>query len=273
MTATKPTDSTSNSRVEPEKLGLSATQLIASGLAAMSATVAASFFGVAGTVIGAALGSIISVVGNAVYGYSLRRTRSRVRQTLDVAVAHRFSADPARVIAHTAAAGEATGADEPAGQDPAGQDTAGPDPADERHQPTDGPGGRPAVLASWPGWWRPKRLALAAAGLFAAVLAVTTGFELASGQPLASTVTGKHGSGVSIGGGTSKKAGPAPTGSVAPSSSSGPTGTGTSSPTVTVTVTPSGSTSVTQSSAPPTDSANGTPSQTPTPTGSGTPAG
>jgi len=263
MTATKPTDSTSNSQAEPEKLGLSATQLIASGLAAMSATVAASFFGVAGTVIGAALGSIISVVGNAVYGYSLRRTRSRVRQTLDVAVAHRFSADPVRVIAHTAAAGEATGADEPAGHDP----------ADERHQPADGPGGRPVVLASWPGWWRPKRLALAAAGLFAAVLAVTTGFELASGQPLASTVTGKHGSGVSIGGGTSKKASPTPTESVAPGSSSGPTGTGPSSPTVTVTVTPSGSTSVTQSSAPPTDSASGTPSQTLTPTGSGTPAG
>jgi hypothetical protein len=261
MTATKPTDPTSNSQQEPEKLGLSATQLIASGLAAMSATVAASYFGVAGTVIGAALASIVTVVGNAVYGYSLRHTRNRVRRTLDVAVAHRFATDPERVIAQT--------------------ERAAVDPADaDRHQSAadgsdaDNPGGQ-----RW--WqlrqWRPKRLALAAAGLFAAVLAVTTGFELASGQPLSSTVTGKHGSGVSIGGGSSKKASQSPTESVAPASTSSPSGTGidtgTGGPTVTVTVTPSGSATPTQSSAPPTDSAGGTPSNGPTSSGSASPRG
>jgi hypothetical protein len=256
MTATKPTDPTSTSQQEPEKLGLSATQLIASGLAAMSATVAASYFGVAGTVIGAALGSVITVVANAVYGYSLRHTRTRVRRTLDVAVAHRFSADPERVIAHT--------------------EQAAGDPTDpDRQQPVaDKPGRqRWSQLRQW----RPKRLALAAAGLFAAMLAVTTGFELASGQPLSSTVTGKHGSGVSIGGGSSKQASRTPTESVAPSSTSSssgsPSGTGTGSPTVTVTVTPSGSATATptQSSATPTDSA--APSDGPTPSASASPRG
>ncbi len=210
----------------------------------MSATVAASYFGVAGTVIGAALGSVVTVIGNAVYGYSLRRTHRRVRRTLDVAVAHRFSADPARVIAHTAEA--SSGAD---AADSGGPSTRGP----LRH---------------------PKRLALAAAGLFAAVLAATTAFEFASGQPLSSTVTGKHGSGVSIGGGTAKKASQPPTRSSTPSSTGTPSSTSSpASPTVTVTVTPSESASPTETSAPPSSSASGTPSPSGTPSGSATPAG
>jgi hypothetical protein len=245
MTASKPTDPTpTSSQPEPERLGLSATQLVASGLAAMSATVAASYFGVAGTVIGAALGSVVTVIGNVVYGYSLRRTHRRVRRTLDVAVAHRFSADPARVIAHTAEA--SNGADTADSGGPAS--TRGP----LRH---------------------PKRLALAAAGLFAAVLAVTTAFEFASGQPLSSTVTGKHGSGVSIGGGTAKKASQPPTRSSTPSSTGRPTGSSPASPTVTVTVTPSESASPSETSAPPSSSASDTPSPGSTPTGSATPAG
>ena len=73
---------------EPDKLNLSATQVVASGLAAISSTVVASYFGVAGTVIGAAIGAVLTVTGNAVYGYSLRRTRNRV---LDLAVAQRFN--------------------------------------------------------------------------------------------------------------------------------------------------------------------------------------
>jgi len=238
MTAPKPSDPTTDRR--PDKLGLSATQLIASGLAAMSATVVASFFGVAGTVIGAALGSMVAVVGNAVYGYSLRRTRSRVRQTLDVAVAHRFATEPARVIAQGEQAGTESSAD------------------------------APAARFSLP--LRPRRMALLAAGVCAVVLAVTTAFEFASGQPLSATVTGKHGSGVSVGGGTSKKASPSPS-RPAPTSSTGggSSGTGSVRPTVTVTVTPSGSATPTQSSAPASSEPAGSPSGSGSPTGS--PAG
>jgi hypothetical protein len=58
---------------------LSATQLLATALAAITATIAASFLGVAGTVVGAALASVVSAIGTAVYSHSLRTTRARVR--------------------------------------------------------------------------------------------------------------------------------------------------------------------------------------------------
>ncbi|TAM84348.1 MAG: hypothetical protein EPN43_12635 [Jatrophihabitans sp.] len=61
------------------RVGLSSTQLVASALAAVTATVAASYLGVSGTVIGAAVASVLSVLGNAVYSHSLRQTGSRVR--------------------------------------------------------------------------------------------------------------------------------------------------------------------------------------------------
>jgi hypothetical protein len=63
------------------RFDLSATQLIASALAAITATVAASYLGVSGTVMGAAVASVMTVVGNAVYGHSLRTTGNRVRAT------------------------------------------------------------------------------------------------------------------------------------------------------------------------------------------------
>jgi len=61
---------------------LSATQLLATALAAITATVAASFLGVTGTVIGAALASVVSAIGTAVYTHSLHRTRVRVREVV-----------------------------------------------------------------------------------------------------------------------------------------------------------------------------------------------
>jgi hypothetical protein len=67
------------------------TQIVASVLAAVSATVAASYFGVAGTVVGAALGSVISVVGGALYKHSIDRTKDRIKAAaVESAVAQRF---------------------------------------------------------------------------------------------------------------------------------------------------------------------------------------
>jgi hypothetical protein len=60
------------------RLQLTVTQVVASVLAAVTATVAASFLGVSGTVIGAAVASLLTVVGNAVYAHSLHRTKARV---------------------------------------------------------------------------------------------------------------------------------------------------------------------------------------------------
>lgn len=64
------------------RLQLSATQLVASALAAVTATVLASYLGVSGTVIGAAVASVVTVIGNAVYSHSLRRTGARVRTAM-----------------------------------------------------------------------------------------------------------------------------------------------------------------------------------------------
>jgi hypothetical protein len=66
-------------RTKAPRLRISATQLIASALAAVTATIAASYLGVSGTVIGAAIASVVTVTGNAVYGHSLHRTSERVR--------------------------------------------------------------------------------------------------------------------------------------------------------------------------------------------------
>jgi hypothetical protein len=63
-----------------ERLELSAAQVAASSLAAVSAAVLCSYFGVAGTIVGTAAASIVATVGSALYSFSLRRTRSRLRR-------------------------------------------------------------------------------------------------------------------------------------------------------------------------------------------------
>jgi hypothetical protein len=65
---------------DTERIQLSVAQLAASSLAALSAAVICSFFGVAGTVIGAAIASVVATTGSALYSYSLRRTRARLRR-------------------------------------------------------------------------------------------------------------------------------------------------------------------------------------------------
>ncbi len=75
------------------RLQLTGTQVLASALAATTATVGASYLGVAGTVIGAALASVLTVVGNAVYSHSLQRTGVRVRTAVPGAA--RWSPRPA----------------------------------------------------------------------------------------------------------------------------------------------------------------------------------
>jgi hypothetical protein len=74
--ATEPTKSPN----PPERFHISTSQVLASSLAAVSAAVVCSYFGVAGTVIGTAITSLVATTGSALYAYSLRRTRTRLRQ-------------------------------------------------------------------------------------------------------------------------------------------------------------------------------------------------
>jgi hypothetical protein len=185
----------------PDRPQLSATQIVASVLAAMTATVAASFLGVAGTVIGAAVASVLTVVGNAVYGHSIQRTGERVRAAVPASA--RWLPPPVP----TAASGGATPAEAPGGPavDAPGNDRAEPGQARRRSHAT--------VL---------RRLGLACLAVFAVINVAITSLELVAGRPISDLLTGKQASGTTLFG-THDTGGSATT----------PT------PTTTVTVTPS----------------------------------
>jgi hypothetical protein len=230
----------------PARLQISMTQVLATALAAISATVVASFFGVAGTVIGAAISSVCSVVGTAVYSHSLRRTRERMREVVPVTIRRvpRSSSFPPQPGAHAPAGST------PTYPQPHGSTALGYGPV--RYS-------RPRSRSPWRA--RGARVALGSAALFIAVLALVTGIEAVAQRPLSDLVRGNDAvSGTSLFGssgashhghrpGTHRSAHPTVTRTVtrttAPSS---PAGTHTPSPTSTVP--PSSSASTPPPSAP-----------------------
>jgi hypothetical protein len=70
-----------------ERIHLSLAQVAASSAAAVSAAVVCSLFGVAGTIIGTAVASMLATIGGALYSYSLRRTKARLRRLHQVGAA------------------------------------------------------------------------------------------------------------------------------------------------------------------------------------------
>ncbi len=209
------------------RLEINWVQAAAGALAAMSSAVLLSTVGVAGTLIGAALGSVVFTVGSAIYSYSLRVSRARV------AAAARLRAARYR--------------DRDLGGDPlpppVSPDVApGPDP-----RPVGEPVGS-AAGARQPGGpltlrWRdalPKlpwvRIALGSAALFVVVMGVIVGVETLVGRPVSaytggssSQRTGTSIPGLGGAGGTPSQT-PAPTpspGTATPTSgaSTGPTPT------------------------------------------------
>jgi hypothetical protein len=163
----------------------------------MSSAVLLSTVGVAGTIIGAAAGSVIATVGSTVYSYYLRASRERVAAAARVRSDHfrsrRTTSGPGLAPAvaidleHTAAvsAGEtvvAAGAEETR---PSADEARATEPVRWRE-----------VLAGLP--W--KRVGVVSAGLFVAAMVVIVAFELSTGRAL-STYTGgtaDHGARTSI---------------------------------------------------------------------------
>lgn len=143
----------SRSRLEIDWL-----KTLAGALAAVSSAVLLSTLGAAGTIIGAALGSVVVTVGSALYGQGLDRSRRLTRAQ----------------VAAVRKAGTAQ-----TGRAPVPAEAASPDRGDWR---------RRLALLPW------KRLALVAAALFAATVLAITAFELAAGRSVAS-FTGGGGSG------------------------------------------------------------------------------
>lgn len=168
MTSTDPKPEQPTNLPRRPHLQLSATQLIASALAAVTATIAASYLGVSGTVVGAAIASVVTVTGNAVYGHSIRRTRERVRTA--VPVASRWLPTESAERTERTERGEAA--------DPT---------ADSLRAGRERPGSR-----------LPRRLAIASVAVFAAVLALVTSVELVAGRPLSDLLRGKSGQGTTV---------------------------------------------------------------------------
>ncbi len=169
---------------EKAKVDLSVVQVVASALAAVSSAVLLSTVGVAGTLIGAAVGSVIATVAGAVYTYSLQASRERVAAAAQVAAMAR---------ANLTRRGET-------GMQVAPHVTAEPD--GEPPEP-DRPAWRTALTGlSW------KRVAAFAAGVFLAAMAAIVAFELVAGEPI-SRYTGGTSSDSSrrttLGGGSGEK--------------------------------------------------------------------
>jgi hypothetical protein len=164
------------------KLELDWLKTIAGALAAVSSAVLLSTLGAAGTIIGAALGSVVATVGSALYSQGLARSGERLAQAqtaalrkvriaqADVRRAGRYQGDDPVVDAHLAHAEERL---------------------DEAKEDLGAMADEPAALgwrerlASLP--W--KRISLLAAGLFAAAVLAITAFELLAGESV-SSITG-----------------------------------------------------------------------------------
>jgi len=144
-------------------------QSLAGALAAVTSAVLLSTVGVAGTLIGAALGSLAATVGSAVYSYYIRATQDRVASAGTVAVTR---------IGHGRSRARST-------PDEASEDLH-PTPAtpqDEKHPPE---GGFATVLAGLP--W--KRVVVVSTGLFVAAMLVILAFELVTGRAVSSYTGG-----------------------------------------------------------------------------------
>jgi hypothetical protein len=183
---------------------INVTKIVASAAGSVLAAVVLSKFGVAGTLTGAVLGSVVSTIGSQVNEHYIDRSSDRLRRRIAGQGGTREIAD----------AEPAT----PAGSAPEGQ------------------------LPAWLGWTRWlswKRVALLGAGGFLAAMLVITGLELAAGRPLADLVGGGHSGrsttlGQVAGGRTTKATTPSTT--VATQTTTAGESSTTGSPTTTTTV-------------------------------------
>jgi hypothetical protein len=214
----------------PEKRNpdLSLNQIVAGALAAVSSAVAASYFGVAGTLIGAALGSVVGTVGTAVYKRSLTKTSEKLIAPIQTVVLRRQgdTFESTTIAGGTEAPASTTGPAGPPGETPARLPDA------TAHLPG------PHAPAGSRRWGRTAAFALAA---FALALGGVSAVEAVAGRTLSSLVTGEEEKGTTVGRVTGRD--PAPRTRPAPSPS--PTATPSATPSAAPSASPSPSPSVT----------------------------
>ena len=172
----------------PQKLEIDWLRTAGGAFAAVSSAFLLSTLGAAGTIIGAALGSVIVTVGGALYTQGLARSHQRLARVQSLAV-RKVGATQAEVRRAARASGEGDAVDAQLVQGEQRLD----EPIDElgsmAEQPP-GPGWRERfVVLPW------KRIALIAAALFVAVILAITAFELVAGRSLSSITGGSDGEG------------------------------------------------------------------------------
>ena len=149
-----------------DKVGISTVQVVAGAAAAATGAFAASALGVAGTVAGAAVVSVLVTVAAALYDHSLRQARHRLLLARQAKTAAIGAVPPPT-------------ADGTESEDLPVDPLEGLDLSDERGY-------------HW------GRITLVAVAVFAVAMVTITGFELITGRPISSLFTGDDTRGTSI---------------------------------------------------------------------------
>ena len=261
-----------------DRVEISWVQVSASALAAVSSAVLLSTVGVAGTLIGAAIGSVVATVGNAIYSHYLSVSRARVAAAQAVALERLTSARSGA----SGAWADSRRADNP-GRTMRFRAERAADDLDDAEEQLDTaveevprPSWREAVSGL-----RWKRIAAVAGGIFVVAMLVIVSFELLTGRAVSSYTGGSDsGSRTSVPGlgGRHSSGTPddTPTPTKQPStgeSSTAPSSTPTPAEQQTPGETPSSSPSETPSTVPPTPEPSEQATLVPTPTAGETPAG
>lgn len=221
-------------------------QLAAGALAAVSTAVLLSTLGVAGTLVGAALGSVVASVAGTLYTRGLDAGREQVLASTEAL--RRVSRARARVDVAASAVrhGDRSAQTQLAQAEEALHDAEAA--LDETAEPS-------AVVTARTLPWR--RIVLVAAGVFAAALVTITAFELVSGRAVSTLTGGSDGERrTTVPGLAERSVDPQPT--ARPTATGAPTDTPTAPPTMSAT--PGESPTAAETSTMPT----ATPSESPT---------
>jgi hypothetical protein len=261
--------------IERNALKFSYRQILASAGGAVLAATIASFFGVEGTVIGVAIGSIVATTGSAFLFQSIERTHDAVKQVVvrvpdRTGLLRRLGGTKAAGVTDAEPAASSALTEETASRGASADQGAEPmvaaapvEPATESlpvNAPTEALPAAAPVAASAPlRNWRWPAVAGAVAGVFVLALLFVTVVELIAGRPLADLFGDNRGGGTTV-----ERIFQSPTTTVAPTTSTTTT-TSTTSSTTTTTSSTSTTTTVPGSTTS-TTTPGSTSTTTPTPT-------
>lgn len=155
----------------------------AAALASVSSAVILSTLGASGTLIGAAVGSVVATITSAMYTRGLQTSKEKVAVVFQSGGVSRVSAGEASRLAE-----EGELADAEVSEAVLGADAEGTAEAGERRTL-----GERFAAIDW------RRVGPWAIGTFVVVMAAITAFELIGGKPVSSLTGGTDGTGTSIG--------------------------------------------------------------------------